>query len=207
MPGDADAGVLVGGEHLLDVALGDDVAHRGAPVAGHHDAAGEGGRDDRRAVRDVDGQVGLPPAAPSGQQVGRVPGQEVDERRAAWRQEGFRQPAGGSKSSSGSLPTLLHEAADELLGVLLEHLVDLVEDRVDVVVELLLALAAASFGASSGSSSSVDERLVLCCCPPSFAMAHTSWQSPPPSNCTPPNRTLPCCDLRATPYTRARHSQ
>ncbi len=49
--GDADAGVLVGREDLLDVALGDDVAHRGAPVAGHHDAAGEGRGHDRGAVR------------------------------------------------------------------------------------------------------------------------------------------------------------
>ena len=49
--GDADAGELVGGEDLLDVALGDDVAHRGAPVAGHHDAAGERRGDDRGAVR------------------------------------------------------------------------------------------------------------------------------------------------------------
>src|SRR3954469_10812589 len=43
-------------------------------------------------------------------------------------------------SSSGSLPTLLHETADELFRVLLQHLVDLVEDRVHVVVEPFLAL-------------------------------------------------------------------
>src|SRR5882757_1094642 len=43
-------------------------------------------------------------------------------------------------SSSGSLPTLLHEAADELLRVLLQHLVDLVKNRVDVLVEPFLAL-------------------------------------------------------------------
>src|SRR3954451_22660603 len=43
-------------------------------------------------------------------------------------------------SSSGSLPTLLHESADELLGVLLEDLVDLVQDRVDVLVEPLFPL-------------------------------------------------------------------
>jgi hypothetical protein len=43
--------VVVGREDLLDVALGDDVAHRGAPVAGHDHAAGVRHRDDRRAVR------------------------------------------------------------------------------------------------------------------------------------------------------------
>ena len=49
--GDPDGGELVGREDLLDVALGDDVAHRGPPVTGHHHAAGEGGGDDRGAVR------------------------------------------------------------------------------------------------------------------------------------------------------------
>jgi hypothetical protein len=37
------------------------------------------------------------------------------------------------------LAALLDERADELLRVLLEHLVDLVEDRVHVVGELLVA--------------------------------------------------------------------
>src|SRR5580765_4484719 len=39
----------------------------------------------------------------------------------------------------GSLAALLDEAADELLGIGLEHAVDLVEDGVDVGVEVLLA--------------------------------------------------------------------
>src|ERR1700684_1116634 len=39
-----------------------------------------------------------------------------------------------------SLAALLHVRPDELLGVLLEHLVDLVQDRVDVVGQLVLAL-------------------------------------------------------------------
>ena len=77
--GDADAGVLVGREDLLDVALGDDVAHRGAPVAGHHDAAGEGRRDDRRAVRREVARVALGYGAARRQQVGRLRGQEVGE--------------------------------------------------------------------------------------------------------------------------------
>src|SRR5215469_7674286 len=39
------------------------------------------------------------------------------------------------------LPALLHVGPDEFLGVLLEHLVDLVQDRVDVVSQLVLPLA------------------------------------------------------------------
>jgi hypothetical protein len=39
VPGDADDAVVVGREDLLDVALRDDVAHRGAAVAGHDDTA------------------------------------------------------------------------------------------------------------------------------------------------------------------------
>ena len=49
--GDADGGVLVGREDLLDVPLGDDVAHRRPPVAGEHHAAGVRRRDDGGAVR------------------------------------------------------------------------------------------------------------------------------------------------------------
>src|SRR5690606_3329161 len=43
-------------------------------------------------------------------------------------------------SGRNLLATLLHVRADEVLGVLLEHVVDLVEDRVDVLAELLPAL-------------------------------------------------------------------
>ena len=55
--GDADGGVFVGLEHLLHVALRDDVAHRRAPVAGHHDTGAVGDRDDCRPVRRVDGPI------------------------------------------------------------------------------------------------------------------------------------------------------
>src|SRR5215467_7958810 len=41
---------------------------------------------------------------------------------------------------TASLAALLDVRADELLGVLLEHLVDLVEDRVHVIGELLVPL-------------------------------------------------------------------
>ena len=146
-------GVLVGREHLLDVALGDDVAHRGAPVAGHHHAAGEGRRDDRRAVRRVDRSARRRrrvrrPGSSSGATAARkstndeLPGAEERGRRAG------RHVA----SASRSLAALLDEAADELLGVLLEHVVDLVEDRVDVVVELRLALRDVALGLGSASS-------------------------------------------------------
>src|SRR5262245_36764339 len=42
--------------------------------------------------------------------------------------------------SPGLLSTLLHKPTHELLGVGLEHLVDVFQNRVDVLVELLLAL-------------------------------------------------------------------
>src|SRR5579862_9714613 len=45
-----------------------------------------------------------------------------------------------SPRANGLLAALLDVRADELLGVLLEHLVDLVEDRVHVVGELLVPL-------------------------------------------------------------------
>ena len=47
--GDADRGELVGLKDLFDVALGDEIAHRRAPVAGHHDAARMDDGHDRRA--------------------------------------------------------------------------------------------------------------------------------------------------------------
>src|SRR3954469_23544383 len=49
-----------------------------------------------------------------------------------------RRAAGVAPRTGGSLAALLHEAADELLGVRLEHPVDLVEDAVDVVGQPLL---------------------------------------------------------------------
>ena len=122
-------GVLVGREDLLDVALGDDVAHRGPPVAGHHDAAGEGRRDDRGAVRSQVAGVaaGQPAARARAAGRGDCRGQEVGERGGA-RPAGTpagRPPAG---SRLGSLAALLDERLHEVLGVGLEHVVDLVED-------------------------------------------------------------------------------
>jgi hypothetical protein len=47
-----------------------------------------------------------------------------------------RPPRIGQVSDRGSLPALLDEGLHELLGVLLEDLVDLIEDRVNVCVEV-----------------------------------------------------------------------
>ena len=90
-PGDADTGVVVGVEHLLDVALGDVVAHRGAAVAGHHDAARERQRDDRGAVRCLGGQGRGRGRSSAGKQLGGVAAEELGERRAAGREVGGRQ--------------------------------------------------------------------------------------------------------------------
>ena len=89
--GDADHRELVGREDLLDVALGDDVAHRRAPVPGHHDAAGEGGRDDRGAVRGQAAGVTGGDRAPRRQQVGRLGAEEVGEARRPGGHVGRRQ--------------------------------------------------------------------------------------------------------------------
>jgi hypothetical protein len=131
-PGDADAGVLVGGEHLLDRALGDDVAHRRPAVPGHHDAVGPRGRHDGGPVRGLD-RAGSGGAQVS-QQVRAVLGEELGEGGLPDHREGRRHGAVGHL-----LAALLDEAAHELLGVLLEHVVDLVEQGVDVGIEGLLA--------------------------------------------------------------------
>ena len=80
--GDADARVLVGLEDLLDVALRNDVAHRGAAVAGHDHTAVERGGHDRGAVRDA-GELTGGGAGRTGQHLGRLRGQEVGERGAS----------------------------------------------------------------------------------------------------------------------------
>ena len=106
----------------------------------------------------------------AGQQVRRVGRDEVGERRRAGRQVGAqagwgnRRPelhgqvraslragarvggiageagAGRARRAARLLATLLDVGADEVLGVLLQHVVDLVEDRVDVLAELLATL-------------------------------------------------------------------
>ena len=88
--GDADAAVVVGVEDLLDVALGDVVAHGRAPVAGHHHAARERQGDDRRAVRRLGGQSGDRRRTSAGEELRRVVAEEVGETRAAGGEEGSR---------------------------------------------------------------------------------------------------------------------
>ena len=85
-PGDADDRELIGREHLLDVALGDDVAHRGPPVAGHDHTAGEGRGDDRRAVRGEVADAGRRRSRVTAA-VGRDPSREIGERRGTRREE------------------------------------------------------------------------------------------------------------------------
>ena len=88
--GDADARVFVSLEHFFDVALGDDVAHRGAAVAGHDNATGVGHRDDRRAVWCID--RAWSEGALAGHHVWRVHAEEVGEGADAGLVERGRQP-------------------------------------------------------------------------------------------------------------------
>src|SRR3954452_12206925 len=55
---------------------------------------------------------------------------------------GRRRPDPRVRVGRWLLATLLDVGPDEVLGVLLEHVVDLVEDRVDVLAELLTTLLA-----------------------------------------------------------------
>ena len=73
--GDADQRVVIGLEDLLDVALRDQVARGGAPVAGHDHTVGVDRRDDGRAVRD-----GGPVTHRAGQQLRGCGTDEVGER-------------------------------------------------------------------------------------------------------------------------------
>jgi hypothetical protein len=82
---DADDGELVGLEDLLDVALGDDVAHGRAPVAGHDDAVLVRDGDDRGAVRRLD-RAGRQ-AQPRWEQIRCCSAEELGEAAAAGRGE------------------------------------------------------------------------------------------------------------------------
>src|SRR5690349_13376939 len=63
------------------------------------------------------------------------------------RRRGDQRPA---RTALWSLAALLDERLHEVLGVGLEHLVDLVQDRVDVLVELFLALGDVGLGGLGG---------------------------------------------------------
>ena len=86
--GDTDRRVLVGREDLLDVPLRDDVAHRGPPVTGEHDPAGERHGHDGRAVRRLDHALGGRQLPVARKHLRLVLGQEVHEGRRPRRQEG-----------------------------------------------------------------------------------------------------------------------
>src|SRR4051794_2679849 len=58
------------------------------------------------------------------------------------RDPGARVTGDGPGRGGRLLAALLHVGADEVLGVLLQHVVDLVEDRVDVLAQLLAPLLA-----------------------------------------------------------------
>src|ERR1700754_2501373 len=60
-----------------------------------------------------------------------------------------RDPPRAYAEAAPLLAALLHVRTHEVLGVLLEHVVDLVEDRVDVLAELLAALLAGRGGAGA----------------------------------------------------------
>ena len=145
---DTDQRVVVGSEHLLDVALRDEVARGRSPIAGHYNPALVHGGDDRGAVGH---RVGRCTAR---EKVGRGSSQEVGERRRARRRrvpqnsrrgDGKRRsltgpPLAPTRAQAWSLAALLDEGANEVLGVRLEDVIDLVEDRVDVLGQFLVSL-------------------------------------------------------------------
>ena len=158
--GDAQHGVLVRREDLLDVPAGDDVAHRGAPVPGHQHAAGVAERDDGGGVRHLQRRGGVRRQGRGGQVLGGVQAEGSKPGRSRWRcsvKEDVALAAtwlavvsctdallqrGGSTTSASPVPprsggriavllaALLDERADELLGVGLKHAVDLIQQIV-----------------------------------------------------------------------------
>ena len=90
-------------------------------------------------------------ARDDGQQLGRLGADELGERRGAGGEERVGQAGALAGVVTGSLPALLDERLHEVLGVGLQHVVDLVEDRVDVLVELFLALGDGRVGLDLGS--------------------------------------------------------
>src|SRR3954451_11305605 len=81
-------------------------------------------------------------ALPSGRdlRLGSSSGACSDRKSANDEEPDARNAGPRRESLKALLPALLDERLHEVLGVGLEHVVDLAEDRVDVLVELLLAL-------------------------------------------------------------------
>src|SRR4029079_9495217 len=103
----------------------------------------------RSWCRAAQGRPRAPAAASGAMAGGRAPGRPGSRRRRTCR--GPCTPRGDGRLRGGppcpsSLAALLDERLHEVLGVGLQPLVDLVEDRVDVVVEGFLALRDVSLG-------------------------------------------------------------
>ncbi len=93
--GEGDGRVVVGGVHLLQVALGDEVAHRGPAVPGYQHAVAVGEREHGGAVREpVRGHLDAGrERGRGGQQRRPVRGQELGEGRRPRREEGLARQA------------------------------------------------------------------------------------------------------------------
>src|SRR5207244_2161772 len=79
---DRDRRVVVGGEHLAHLVVGDRVAGRGAPVAGHDDAVGVLQAQDRGPSRHLDPSFDRRSAGERGRErLGRLPADQIHEAR------------------------------------------------------------------------------------------------------------------------------
>ena len=126
--GDSDDRELVGRIDLLDVTLRDDVAHGGSPIAGHHDAT-------RKVAATIVVPCGTRSPAPAeafrwlGSTLGATrAAKSVNDEVSACRKSVVR-PTEDERSLTGRL---LDEGADELLRVHLQHVVDLIQQGVDL---------------------------------------------------------------------------
>ena len=150
--GDGDGAEAIGLDHLLHRAMADRVAGGGSTVTRHHHAAGEAHRHAGGGVGHGAGACRRRPwavstSAPSAAQQFR----EVRAGVVAWRKDGHPH--------DGLLTALLDVRLDEVLGVGLEHVVDLVEQVVELGLELLAANRSWSVPSSTASATS-SERVV-----------------------------------------------
>ena len=134
----------VGGEHLLDRAVADEVARRGPAVARHEHTVAVAQRE-RRWCR------GGPRTVVAGGTRGHVsPTLEQSDETRTRIVTGRKQRNVHVRGGYRLLAALLDVALHEVLGVGLEHLVDLVEEIVELGLDLLARLGCR--GASSTTS-------------------------------------------------------